>query len=153
MENNTPLYIITDFFVERKHYLKNNLFFITIFQNIKKWGGKYKKIFKSPCNFAKIWYTIFSIFGSLFKSEKFIISGGIKMFGFHKKKTNYGKIIAITVAAVAAASAIAFVIYKLIKKYTEDLVYDCDDLLDECDDCDLAIEDFEDEEEAVEAAE
>ena len=72
---------------------------------------------------------------------------------FKKKKTNYGKIIAITVACVAAASAIAFVIYKLIKKYTEDLVYDCDDLLDECDDCDLAIEDFDEAEEAVEAAE
>ena len=65
-----------------------------------------------------------------------------------KKKTNYGKIIAITVACVAAASAIAFVIYKLIKKYSEDLVYDCDDLLDECDDCDLMIDDAE---EVVEA--
>lgn len=75
------------------------------------------------------------------------------MFGFNKKKTNYGKIIAITLAAVAAASAIAFVIYKLIKKYTEDLVYDCDDLLDECDDCDLAIDDCDEAEEAVEAAE
>ncbi|MBO5938929.1 MAG: hypothetical protein J6Q82_05465 [Clostridia bacterium] len=62
---------------------------------------------------------------------------------FFKKKTNYGKIIAISVAAVAVASAIAFVIYKLIKKYSEDLVYDCDDLLDECDDCDLLIEDAE----------
>jgi hypothetical protein len=70
---------------------------------------------------------------------------------FFKKKTNYGKIIAITVAAVAAASAIAFVVYKLIKRYTEDLVYDCDDLLDECDDCELAIEDAEEAEEVVEA--
>lgn len=68
---------------------------------------------------------------------------------FFKKKTNYGKIIAITVACVAAASAVAFVIYKLIKKYSEDLVYECDDLLDECDDCELAIEDAE--EETVEA--
>ena len=65
---------------------------------------------------------------------------------FKKKSTNYGKIIAITLAVVAAASAIAFIIYKLIKKYTEDLVYDCDDLLDECDDCDLMIEDEEAEE-------
>ena len=64
---------------------------------------------------------------------------------FKKKSTNYGKIIAITVACVAAASAIAFVIYKLIKKYTEDIVYDCDDLLDECEDCDIAIEDAEEE--------
>lgn len=71
------------------------------------------------------------------------------MFWFKKKKTNYGKIIAITCAVVFAAAAIAFVVYKLIKKYTEDLVYDCDDLLDECDDCDLVIDDGE--EEAVEA--
>lgn len=73
---------------------------------------------------------------------------------FKKKTTNYGKIIAITVSVVAAASAIAFVVYKLIKKYTEDLVYDCDDLLDECDDCDVVIEDAEEvEEEAVVEAE
>ena len=73
---------------------------------------------------------------------------------FKKKSTNYGKIIAITLAVVAAASAIAFVVYKLIKKYTEDLVYDCDDLLDECDDCDVVIEDAEEvEEEAVAEAE
>ena len=69
---------------------------------------------------------------------------------FFKKKTNYGKIIAISVAAVAVASAIAFVIYKLIKKYSEDLVYDCDDLLDECDDCDVVIEEAD---EACEACE
>lgn len=63
------------------------------------------------------------------------------MFGlFRRKKTNYGKIIAISIAVVAVVSAIAFVIYKLMKKYSEDLVYDCDDLLDECDDCDLVIE-------------
>ena len=63
------------------------------------------------------------------------------MHCFRKKSTNYGKIIVITLAIVAAASAIAFVVYKLIKKYTEDLIYDCDDLLEECDDCDIAIED------------
>ena len=33
-----------------------------------------------------------------------------------EKKTNYGKIIAITLAVIAAASAIAFVIYKLFVK-------------------------------------
>lgn len=72
---------------------------------------------------------------------------------FERKKTNYGKIVAISVAAVAVASAIAFVIYKLIKKYTEELVYDCDDLLDECEDCDVVIEDAEEEiEEIAEAA-
>ncbi len=78
------------------------------------------------------------------------------MFKFFKKKrTNYGKIIAITLAVVTAAGAIAFIIYKLIKKYTQDLVYDCDDLLDECDDCDLVIDDADDAEDAefVEAAE
>ena len=60
---------------------------------------------------------------------------------FRKKSTNYGKIIAITLAAVAGVCAVAFVVYKLIKKYTEELVYDCDDLLDECDDCDLVLDD------------
>lgn len=63
---------------------------------------------------------------------------------FKKKSTNYGKIIAITLAVIAAAGAIAFIIYKLIKKYTQDLTYDCDDLLDECDDCDLVIDDADD---------
>lgn len=52
-----------------------------------------------------------------------------------KKKTNYGKIIAISVAALAVASAVAFVIYKLVKKYKEEAIYD--DLLEDCDcDCD-----------------
>ena len=69
---------------------------------------------------------------------------------FQKKSTNYGKIVAITVACVAAASAIAFVIYKLVKKYTEDLVCDCDDLLDdECCDCELVLDDAEAEEAAT----
>ncbi|MBO5845520.1 MAG: hypothetical protein J6Q77_02625 [Clostridia bacterium] len=65
---------------------------------------------------------------------------------FRKKSTNYGKIVAITLAAVAGACAVAFVVYKLVKKYTDALVYDCDDLLEECDDCDIAIEDAEEEE-------
>ncbi|MBR2353206.1 MAG: hypothetical protein IKA76_01730 [Clostridia bacterium] len=71
---------------------------------------------------------------------------------FKRKKTNYAKIIVISLAAVAVASAIAFVIYKLVKKYTEELVYDCDDLLDECDDCDALLDDADDDfEEIVEA--
>ncbi len=70
---------------------------------------------------------------------------------FKKKSTNYGKIIAISVAAVAVASAIAFVIYKLVKRYTEDLVYDCDDLLDECDEC-CCCDELEEAEVAEEAA-
>ena len=58
---------------------------------------------------------------------------------FQKKKTNYGKIVAISVAAFAVASAIAFVVYKLVQKYTEELVCDCDELLDGecCCDCEL----------------
>lgn len=67
---------------------------------------------------------------------------------FHKK-TNYGKIIAISVAAVAAASAVAFVVYKLVKKYREEDLYD--DLLEDCDcecDCDCGCIDIEDAEEA-----
>ena len=70
---------------------------------------------------------------------------------FFKKKTNYGKIIAISVAVVAAASAIAYVVYKLIKKYEEDALYDCDDLLEDCDcceDCELALDDADEEAEA-----
>lgn len=64
-----------------------------------------------------------------------------------KKETNYGKIIAITLAVVAAASAIAFVVYKLIKKYTEELVCDCDDLLDEeCCECDVEVEEADEAE-------
>ena len=70
---------------------------------------------------------------------------------FRKKKTNYAKIIVISLAAVAVASAIAFVIYKLVKKYSEDLVYDCDDLLDECDECDLLDDGEDDFDDVVEA--
>ena len=62
---------------------------------------------------------------------------------FFKKKTNYGKIIAISVAAVAVASAVAFVVYKLIKKYNDEFVCDCDDLLDECEECECECEECE----------
>ena len=60
---------------------------------------------------------------------------------FRKKKTNYGKIIAISLACIAVVGVIAFIIYKLVKRYTEDLVYECDDLLDECDECDVDADD------------
>ena len=79
------------------------------------------------------------------------------MFGIFKKKTNYGKIVAITVAVVAAASAIAFVVYKLIEKYRDEMFYD--DLLEDCDcdcecDCDCDCEcEAEEEAEVVEAVE
>ena len=59
---------------------------------------------------------------------------------FQRKKTNYGKIVAISIAAAAVASAVAYVVYRLIKKYTEELVCDCDDLLDECCDCELELD-------------
>lgn len=55
-----------------------------------------------------------------------------------EKRTNYGKIIAITLAVVAAFTAIAYVVYKfyvktLAKVYDEE---DCDDLfLEEDDNC------------------
>lgn len=64
---------------------------------------------------------------------------------FKKKKSNTLKIILITLGCVAVVGIIAFVVYKLVKKYTEDLVYDCDDLLVDCNDCDVAIEDADDE--------
>ena len=70
------------------------------------------------------------------------------MFFAKKKKTNVWKVIAITLGCVLIIGIIAFIIYKLVKKYTEDLVYDCDDLLEGCEDCDVAIEDAD---EVVEA--
>lgn len=71
---------------------------------------------------------------------------------FRKKFTNYGKIVAVSIAVAAVASAVAFVVYKLIKKYTEDLVYDCDDLLeDENNEGDVAIEDAAEATEATDA--
>ena len=71
---------------------------------------------------------------------------------FRKKSTNYGKIVAVSIAVAAVARAVAFVVYKLIKKYTEDLVYDCDDLLeDENNEGDVAIEDAAEATEATDA--
>ena len=70
------------------------------------------------------------------------------MFFTKKKKTNVWKVVAITLGCILVVGIIAFIIYKLVKKYTEDLVYDCDDLLDGCEDCDVAIEDAD---EVVEA--
>ena len=71
---------------------------------------------------------------------------------FRKKSTNYGKIVAVSIAVAAVASAVAFVVYKLIKKYTEDLVYDCDDLLeDENNEGDVAMEDAAEATEATDA--
>ena len=71
---------------------------------------------------------------------------------FRRRKTNYGKIIAISIAVVAVASIIAFVVYKLVKKYTESMVYDCDDLLDECDECDAILEGADEDIDEIEEA-
>lgn len=56
-----------------------------------------------------------------------------------KKKTNYGKIVAITTAAVAGACAVSFFVYKLVVKlkerdaeFEDDLCEGCP-LADECD--------------------
>ena len=70
-----------------------------------------------------------------------------------KKKTNYGKIIAISVAVAAAASAVAYVVYMLIKKYRDEMIYD--DLLEDCEcDCDCVCDcDTCDEAEVIETVE
>lgn len=61
-----------------------------------------------------------------------------------EKNTNYGKIIAITLAVVAAASAIAYVIYRLCRNfftfcdsYREDEIEDTDFDFDEIDEDEL----------------
>ena len=72
-----------------------------------------------------------------------------------EKKTNYGKIIAITLAVISAASAIAYVIYRLARNfftfcdsYYEDDIeaadLDIDDVLDEDEDDLLFPEEEED---------
>ena len=75
-----------------------------------------------------------------------------------ENKTNYGKIIAVTLAVISAASAIAFVIYRLCRSfftfcdsYREDEIDDADFDFDEIDndeiDEDLLILDEEETEE------
>ena len=58
-----------------------------------------------------------------------------------ENKTNYGKIIAVTLAVISAASAIAYVIYRLCRSfftfcdsYREDEIDDADFDFDEIDD-------------------
>ena len=74
------------------------------------------------------------------------------MFIFKKeqKKTNYGKIIAITLAVVGGVCAVAFVVYKLFQKFFSCCECDCgDELLDECEcDCDDFCDDEEEEKES-----
>lgn len=50
------------------------------------------------------------------------------------EKPKYGKVIALTLGAVAAVAAIAYFVYKFFFEYKCD--YDCEDYLDECDECD-----------------
>lgn len=58
------------------------------------------------------------------------------------ERPNYAKIFAITVAVVAAASAIALVIFKLFNKYFILCDCECEDFLEEgCEDCDVCFED------------
>ena len=75
-----------------------------------------------------------------------------------ENKTNYGKIIAVTLAVISAASAIAYVIYRLCRSfftfcdsYREDEIDDADFDFDEIDndeiDEDLLILDEEETEE------
>lgn len=68
------------------------------------------------------------------------------------EKPNYFKIFAITIAAIAVASAIALVIYKLFNKYFSLNEGECEDFLDDgCDDCDVCFEDESDKAEEVTA--
>ena len=54
---------------------------------------------------------------------------------FHKpEKPKYGKVVALTLGAVAGVAAIAYFVYKFFFEYRCD--YDCEDCLDDCDCCD-----------------
>ena len=80
-----------------------------------------------------------------------------------ENKTNYGKIIAITIAVISAASAIAYVIYRLCRSfftfcdsYREDEIDDADFDFDEIDDDEidkdlLILDEEEAEEDAAQA--
>ena len=70
------------------------------------------------------------------------------------ERPNYAKIFAITVSVVAAASAVALVIYKLFNKYFKLVDNDTDDFIDDgCDDCDVCIEAAADSDEQAHDAE
>lgn len=80
-----------------------------------------------------------------------------------ENKTNYGKIIAVTLAVISAASAIAYVIYRLCRSfftfcdsYREDEIDDADFDFDEIDDDEidedlLTLDEEETEEDAAQA--
>ena len=48
------------------------------------------------------------------------------------EKPKYGRVVALTLGAVAAVAGIAYFVYNFFFEYKCD--YDCDDYLDECDD-------------------
>ncbi|MBQ9801496.1 MAG: hypothetical protein IJW51_00270 [Clostridia bacterium] len=67
-----------------------------------------------------------------------------------EQKTNYGKIIAITLSVIAAASAIAFVLYRLLRNLIEFCtVYDDPDEVEDCLDFDEMDENADAEEEIL----
>ena len=78
-----------------------------------------------------------------------------------KEKNNYGKIVAITLAVISAASAIAYVIYRLCRNFftfcdayradeIDDADFDFDEIDDEIDEDFLIVD--EEEEAATEEA-
>lgn len=78
-----------------------------------------------------------------------------------KEKNNYGKIVAITLAVISAASAIAYVIYRLCRNFftfcdayradeIDDTDFDFDEIDDEIDEDFLIVD--EEEEAATEEA-
>lgn len=78
------------------------------------------------------------------------------MFLFRKQKTNYGKIFAIVVGAVALVGAVAFLLYKFFGNRCLCESDYCDDYLDECDCCnedDCDCEECVSEDETVKDAE
>ncbi len=80
-----------------------------------------------------------------------------------KEKNNYGKIIAITLAVISAASAIAYVIYRLCRNFftfcdayradeIDDTDFDFDELDEDFDEDFVIVDDEELEAEAAEEA-
>ena len=81
-----------------------------------------------------------------------------------EKNTNYGKIIAITLAVISAGSAIAYVIYRLCRNFfkfcdsyredeIEDMELDFDEIDENADDDLSAIDEAESENAAADTAE
>ncbi|HHT54641.1 MAG TPA: hypothetical protein GX011_06930 [Clostridiales bacterium] len=70
------------------------------------------------------------------------------------KEPNYTKIVLITLAAIAAAGAVAYAVYKLFGKYFKLEEKECEDFIEDgCEDCDVCYEDEADNTEADSPAE